>query len=146
MSLWWPLLYCCSSIYRPPTASLPSVVVLPPAHIVNVPVIATGAVFTVTVVLAVQPAEVGISGSLLHRGVTPRCIRPRLASTVAIPVALLVHVPPPAASVSDVVAPTHIPVAPHYRSYRIYNDRFGSYTCTANRVGYYMRCLRDSRR
>ena len=97
-------------LHVPPAVASVSVVVLP-AHNDNVPLIAD-TVLTVTMAVAIQPppapaAEVGVVKVITDVPADIPVTMPVLRPMVATPVALLVQVPAPKASVSVVVLPRH---------------------------------------
>jgi hypothetical protein len=93
-------------LHTPPVVVLLSVSGLP-AHALIVPVIADGVAFTVTTAVVAQPA---IYVMVVVPDVTP-VTRP-VESTVALPLLLLLHVPPVVALLKDVVAPIHTLIVP----------------------------------
>ena len=95
-------------LQRPPPAPLVNVVVWP-TQVCSMPPIAVGAVFTVTIVVAVQPVP-NVYVIVAVPGATPKVI-PVEDPMVATPVVLLLQVPPPG-QVSVPVVPTHMPVGP----------------------------------
>jgi hypothetical protein len=85
-------------------------VILPPAHTIEEPAIAVGKGSTVRVVVITQPAA-GMYVIVVVPAVMPVTM-PEVIPIVAMPVELLVHVPPIAASLSVVVLPMQTLVMP----------------------------------
>ena len=81
-------------------------VVVDPVHTLSVPSIAVGNGFTVNIAVAIQPVPVVyVIVAVLVVATTPPVTMPVVDPTLAIPVALLLQIPPPAASVKVVVNP-----------------------------------------
>jgi hypothetical protein len=92
-------------LYQAPPLYVSLRLVTDPKHTVFVPKIADGTGFTVTTVLAVQPVErVYVTPAV--PAVTPVTI-PEVTPIVAIPVALLLQVPPAGVSPRVIVEPAH---------------------------------------
>ncbi len=96
--------------FQVPPAGISLNVAVLPWHTWVVPDIADGSVFTVTVVEAVQPAVV-VYLMITLPVATPDTI-PLAASTTAMLVLLLLHVPPVGESLNVVMLPAHIVLLP----------------------------------
>ena len=93
----------------PPVRSVNAVV--KPAHTDNVPVIPTGTGFTVTTAVVIQPVPI-VYVMVAVPAVAPPVTTPVEEPIVAVPVALLPHVPPVGVSLNVVVAPEHSTIVP----------------------------------
>ncbi len=96
-------------LHKPPDTELDSIVVVP-AHKAVVPSIGPGAVLTVTVVVVSQPVA-NLYVIIAVPVATPVTI-PEDDPTVAMPVALLLHVPPGTELPNGLVNPTHTLILP----------------------------------
>ena len=99
-------------LHVPPVAASDNEVVNP-EHTLNVPNIAVGNGFTVTTVVMIQPVDDNayVIVAVLALNTAPPVTKPALP-TDAISGALLLHIPPPVASLNDVVKPEHTLVTP----------------------------------
>ena len=91
-----------------PPAGVPVSVVVLPAQIVVVPVMGAGSAFTVATAVLKQPLGDSLYVMVALPGVVPPVITPVPIPIVAVPVALLLHVPVPGLLVSVEVAPSHM--------------------------------------
>jgi hypothetical protein len=96
-------------VHVPPEAVLLYVDVAP-AHMVLLPLIDGGVVYTVIIAVSLQP----VGSVYVTRAVPPSMpvTTPDVAPDVAISLSQLPHVPPVIEALSVVVNPTHTPVAP----------------------------------
>jgi hypothetical protein len=95
-------------LHAPPPASLSALT--EPAQTLVEPLMGPGAEFTLTDVVAIHP--VGNRYVIIAVPGPEPVTKPVPAPTVAMDVLLLLHVPPPAASLSVVPRPEHIEVIP----------------------------------
>jgi hypothetical protein len=86
-------------------------VVVKPAHILAVPVIAAGNESTVSVIPAAHPVADKVYIIVDVPGESPTAT-PEAVPIVAIPILLLLHFPPPVISLKEVALPAHTAVMP----------------------------------